>query len=163
MRLVWKDATYGDLHAVMSDLSDISASEFIPDGATWWNSFRTTKTLLMDPAGKAVALVREGGKPLAIFGHHPQGAGARTTWFAMAADFETHGAAATLACRRYLKTLRNMYPKVVFYSFTTSRHPACHRWFEILGFKLQGSTADGSRQYALPMEIEKSDLVGRGG
>lgn len=160
--MLWEVAGTDDLHAVMSDLSDISALEAVPDGATWWNALAAARKLLLDPAGKTVVLRREGTlNPLAIFGHHPNGYGLRTTWFLMSSEFEVYGAAATRACRNYLKTLQNLYPGTTFHSYTLSRHPQCARWFTLLGFQFDARTTDGSQHFVLRPRT-KNDLAGNG-
>lgn len=159
MTLVWKEATPADLHGVLSDLSDLSAGDL--NGLPWWKALTVCRDLLDEPDGQVVALFRD-SQVLAVFGHHFRTRDVRTTWFLTNTEFARSGASATIACRKYLKLLRNLHPEWSFTAYTRSRHPDCHRWFELLGFRYTGLANDGSLRFVVWSPSIKSDLVGNG-
>lgn len=150
-----REATVTDAYAVLRNLSDISRDELIPLFGTWWNALSVVKALMRE--GRTVVLAGD-DQPIALFGHSKgDQPNTRRTWFACTPEF-FRGARTTLIARNYLKTLKNFYPGVAFDSYTTSQHPACFRWYSLLGYRYLG-LQDGAACFRLYVEKdEKSDF-----
>ena len=162
--LSFRAADMEHVHAVFSDLSEISSDEVLKDCGSWWNALPKVAELLTLPDAQTEALVDETDKALAIFGHYPsEFPNARTTWFVFSNEFMARGVASTLACKRRVGSLRRWYPGTRFHTFTGSDHWERSRWFSLLDFQYVGTAADGQHHYVLLETDKLSDLqpVGR--
>jgi hypothetical protein len=149
--LGFRDATPMDVHAIMSDLSDISRAEVEFECGSWWAGVPKVLTMLKIPGSTTEVVMDESGTPLALFGNYPgTHAKSRTTLFVFTDRFIGRGLAAVQAGRRRLKALQFFYPGVRFHSYTTSRHQDRTRWFSLLGYRYVGITKDGMHHYVLP-------------
>jgi len=157
--LTFQAADMAAIHAVFSDLSEVSAEEVIKDCGSWWKALPKVLKLLALPDSQTEALVDESGTALALFGHYPsETPRIRTTWFVFSNGFIARKAMAVLACWKRVDELRLAYPETEFHSYTTSRHSQRARWFSLLGFHFVGLTSDGAQHYVLQESDKTSDL-----
>ncbi|MPZ19564.1 MAG: hypothetical protein GEV06_16835 [Luteitalea sp.] len=156
-----REATLADVHAVMADLSGVSASEVLR-GKTWWQALPLTRELCKQ--GPVDALIW-GGEPIAVLGHIPANRDpyTRFTWTRYRQAFFEHGLRTMLIARKYMKTLQLLYPGVKFDSYTNSRHPDIVRWHKLFGYEFMGEYNGQALLFRLkPLEapapvVEKRD------
>lgn len=155
-----RQATLADLHAVVSDLSDVSAAEIMENGQTWWDALKLARQLM--EKGPAEALMWD-GEVVAIGGHMgvERDPYTRHIWFLCREVFSQRAVRSTMLAKKYLEWLQALWPGVTFESFTRSQHHHCIRWHSLLGYEFLGDV-NGRAHFRLKPRTPPKPVENRG-
>lgn len=130
------EAKYRDVEEVMSELSPISLGEMAASGVNdAWNGLKRAKTCREQGFLK---VIKDGQKPLAIFGAIKVGSVYRT-WFVASEAFFAKKIASVKVVAREMKRVAERMPHAQFEAATLPQHPAYRKWFNTVGFKFVNS------------------------
>ncbi len=138
-----RTATVGDLETVFHDLAKRMANEYVAAGKDTKAAYDNLMMNLRE--GRAHALL-DGDDVVAVIAWN-EDQGAANTLFAAREDF--FSASSVRFCKRHIRHIQALTGNLPIHSRSWLDRPEIVRWFELIGYREQGSE-NGARLFELP-------------